>query len=151
MTSLVLPPRITVSGVNELLHLAEQIDTLSTRRDEVASHIVEDADFMGGRLLHLRYFQVRGVQSASLGTVFHVARCEYEYRDDPDDFNAHPAGRCPSSLRRHWCELQQNEKVRIPYTREPNRSWRTFLGTWLLVGRDDTAGTATFLAIGQAE
>lgn len=149
--TITLDPRTTVSGVNELLHLREQIDELTARRIEVASHIAEDAEFMGGRVLRIPFFYIRNDVDKTLGTVFHVAEFEQEWGTRiADHYDAHPAHACPVRRRVFWCGRRQGEKVRVAYTREPNRSWQTFLGSWVLVDYDDETKTGTLVAIQEA-
>ncbi|MCC4247492.1 hypothetical protein [Microbacterium testaceum] len=142
--TLTLDPRTIVSGVGELLSLREQIDTMTARAEEVASHIASDAEFMGGSVLRLPDYCASGVLTAALGTIYHVGRYEAAHRGaiDGNDY-AHPVGKCGRSI---WCAQRVGERVRVRYSREPNRSWLTFLGKWVLVGVDDRQ-TATFVAL----
>lgn len=151
-----LNPSTTVSGVNELLHLREQLDTLIDRHVEVAQHIIEDADFMDGRIIRIQHFEARRLKDLPLGALVHVGQFEWEPHPRLGDYAAHPVDDCPAQQREthrrrtNWCEQALHEKVRAPYTREPNRSWHTNLGTWMVVGQDHTAETVTLVAIGEA-
>ncbi len=147
--TITLDPRTTVSGVNELLSLREQIDAATARVEALAPQVVENAEFQDGRLLRLPYYEAR-VRNAPLGTLYHLATWEAEGSAAPTpDYLAHPAERCP--LHRHrWCSLPLDQRVKTRYTREPHRSWHTFLGTWLLLATDDNTETATFIAIEEA-
>lgn len=147
--TMLLDPRTTVSGVNELLYLREQIDALTARRIEVASHIAEDAEFMGGEVARLDYFHIDGeVETAPLGGLYHVARIEQECRGDGyAHLDAHPSDKCGRIV---WCGQRLRVRVRARYTREPRRSWHTFLGTWVLVGYDNETKTGTLVAIQEA-
>ena len=158
MSTLTLPPRTTVSGVNELLHLRSQIDALTARRIEVASHIAEDAEFMGGKVIRVQHFEARRLRELSLGALVHVGAFDWERVQRFSDYVAHPADDCPVERReelpqrrrrRAWCERAIHEKVRAPYTREPSRSWHTNLGTWMVIGQDHAAETVTLVAIGE--
>lgn len=143
--TVLLDPRTTVSGVAELLSLREQIDTLTARCAEVASRIPENAEFMGGKVLRLPYFLIRGVEKAPLGSVFHVALFDREYRDDPDDYDAHEAGKCPVAHRGvYWCSHRPHHTFRLRYSRGTRG---TFLGSWVLTGYDTDTKTGTLVAI----
>lgn len=131
-----------VSGVGELLSLREQIDTMTARAEEVASHIAANAEFMGGSVLQLPHYKVTDIETATLGTIYHVGRYEQEHSVALHD-DAHPIGKCGRSI---WCDQRVGERVRVRYTREPNRSWLTFLGDWVLAGVDEKH-TATFVAL----
>lgn len=151
MTTLALDPCTNVSGVAELLQIRDQLDKLTARRAEVASHIAEDAEFMGGRVIQIPYFYVRDDDDRTLGTVYHVAEFEQEWGTrTADHYDAHPAHNCPVRRRVYWCGRRQGEKVRVPYTREPDRSWQTFLGSWVLVAYDNKTQTGTLVAIQEA-
>ena len=143
--TLALNPRTMVSGVGELLALREQIDTMTARAERIASHIAEDAAFMGGQVLQLPNCYADNVETAPLGTIYHVGRYEHEHRGAIDwHDSAHPIGKCGRSI---WCDQRVGERVRVRYTREPNRSWLTLFGKWVLVGVDDKQ-TATFVGLG---
>lgn len=150
MTTLTLDPRTNVSGVAELLQIREQLEKLIARRAEVASHIAEDAEFMGGRVVQIPYFYVRDDGAKTLGTVYHVAEFEQEWGNRNVEYDAHPAHDCPVRRRIYWCGRRKGERVRVPYTREPDRSWHTFLGSWVLVAYDSETQTATLVAIQEA-
>lgn len=149
--TLTLDPRTNVSGVAELLQIRQQLENLTTRRAEVASHIAEDAEFMGGRVIQIPNLYFRRDDDKTLGTVFHVAEFEQEGGTRTADvYDAHPAHDCPVRRRVFWCGRRRGEKVRVAYTREPNRSWHTFLGSWVLVAHDHQTQTATLVAIQEA-
>lgn len=151
MTTLTLDPRTNVSGVAELLQIRDQLETLTARRAEVASHIAEDAEFMGGEVLHIPSYDARGIAEAPIGTVYHVSHFESECRPwITTEHDAHRADQCPERRRRFWCGQRQGEKVRVPYTREPKRSWHTFLGSWVLIAYDAETRMGTLVAIQEA-
>lgn len=149
MTTLTLDPRTNVSGVAELLQIRDQLEKLTARRAEVASHIAEDAEFMGGEVLRIPSYDARGITEAPIGTVYHVSHFESECRPWITEHDAHRADQCPKR-RLFWCGRRQGEKVRVAYTREPKRSWHTFLGSWVLVAYNNETQTGTLVAIQEA-
>lgn len=150
MTTLTLDPCTNVSGVAELLQIRDQLEKLTARRAEVASHIAEDAEFMGGQVIQIPYFYARDDDAKTPGTVYHVAEFEEERGNRTVDYDAHRAHDCPVRRRVYWCGRRQGERVRVPYTREPDRRWQTFLGSWVLVAYDNETQTGTLVAIQEA-
>lgn len=148
--TMTLNPRTTVSGVNELLSLREQIDALTFRLDALAPQVVSNAEFQDGKLLHVPYYEAK-VRNVPLGTLYHLATWDAEGSAAPTpDILAHAANRCPQH-RHPWCHLPVGERVKTRYTREPRRSWHTFLGTWMLLATDDGTETATFIELDELE